>query len=860
MPGTRLNGWQTAGLITLAVMACYRSLSHAPDSHLIARWWITSAVIALLFLLLPRTRIPLVGGSSLLALVVVGKLAGNSNLFSVGFAVTTVLEAALVGWWLTRGATEQPKMLSWSSFFTWLRAIAFASLVSAALVSALLLIDRDATVWRTFVWIFVTHLAGLSVILPLAMRWPQQEVRVSDLEAASHLGLLAIAVAACGSASENEPVAFLLLPILLWSAARFSSRWTSIELLLTAFGIAALTAANHGPFHELTGQITLLEIAASSQTFVAVSGVAVVAFSVAVAHLRDSLRQNAEHEGQLQQLLDSARGTAFIVTDPNGTITLFSPGAELLLGYTAEEVVGRSTPIPFHDRREIHSRARELGIAPDYRVVTKPLEDGAPQETRDWTYVCKDRSRLSVSLSATAVRDAEGRPIRYLNIVRDISDRRAAEQALVFALAKERETTHRMQEIDRVKDEFISTVSHELRTPLTSIMGYTELLTDGVTGDLNPPQLDLVERIDRNSDRLLRLVEDLLTLARFEHEEAITQQVRTDLRETVESASRQVAFAASRHGVTVRVAMPETPVLLDGDPHDLERLVTNLMDNAVKFSPSGGVVDVNLGIRGDVGRLTVHDNGVGIPGDEQDKLFRRFFRSSISSKLEIQGTGLGLSIVQAVAQAHQGQITFESTPAAGTTFVFTVPLRVTPPVATDPAIPDQPIGVPPPTPTQTPTQTPTPIPDPRPRSHPRRGGGRDRSAVARRFAPACARVSRPTGESGVGDPCRRHNEGASHEVDHHSSDRGRRPGGCRHDLDRDEAQEGPRPARTRRRAALAGCVEHHRAARAGGPCPGGRSRGGAGARPGRQAGGPRPGGAHVLRDDPGPAGGRAADR
>ena len=418
-------------------------------------------------------------------------------------------------------------------------------------------------------------------------------------------------------------------------------------------------------------------------------GITVVAFSVAVAHLRDSLRQNAEHEGQLKQLLDSASGTAFIVTDPNGTITMFSPGAERLLGYSAEEVVGRSTPIPFHDRREIHARARELGITPDYRVVTKPLEDGAAQETRDWTYVCKDKSRLSVSLSATAVRDAEGRPMRYLNIVRDVSDRRAAEQALVFALDKERETTQRMQEVDRVKDEFISTVSHELRTPLTSIMGYTELLTDGVSGGLNAVQLDLVERIDRNSERLLRLVEDLLTLARFEHEEATTQHVETDLRGAVHSASRQVAFAASRHGVTVRVAMPDSPVLVDGDPHELERLTTNLIDNAVKFSPAGGTVDVSLDVLGDVGLLTVHDDGVGIPPDEQDKLFRRFFRSSISSKLEIQGTGLGLSIVQAVAEAHHGQITFESTPKTGTTFAFKVPLRVTP-AATDPALPDQP--------------------------------------------------------------------------------------------------------------------------------------------------------------------------
>lgn len=689
MSGTRPNWPQTAGLVTLAVLACYRALSHAPDSHLIARWWISSAVIALLFLLLPRRQIPLIGGGSLLLLITTGILTGNSYFFSITFAATTVLESALVAWWLTRGATTPPTMLSWPSFITWMRAIASASGISAVIIAGILLVDQDASIWRTLVWVFVTHVAGLSVILPLAMRWPNQTVRVPTFEVVSHLALLAVAAAACVSADENEPVAFLLLPILLWSAARFSSRWTNIELLLTALGIAVLTAANHGPFQELNGQISLLEIAASSQTFVAVCGVAVVAFSVAVAHLQDSLRQNAEHEGQLKELLDSARGTAFIVTDPSGIITLFSPGAELLLGYSAEEVVGRSTPIPFHDRLEIHTRARELGITPDYRVVTKPLEEGAAQETRDWTYVCKDTSRLSVSLSATAVRDAQGRPLRYLNIVRDVSDRRAAEQTLVNALEKERETTQRMLEIDRVKDDFISTVSHELRTPLTSIMGYTELLTDGVTGELDQAQLGLVERIERNSDRLLRLVEDLLTLARFEHEEVTTPRSETDLREAVASASRHVAFAATRHGVTVRVATPETPVLVDGDPGDLERLVANLIDNAVKFSPTGAAVEVNLEVIAGMGRLSVHDDGVGIPPDEQDKLFRRFFRSSISSKLEIQGTGLGLSIVQAVAEAHQGKITFESTPEGGTTFEFKVPLRETC-AADHESVPEQP--------------------------------------------------------------------------------------------------------------------------------------------------------------------------
>ena len=231
---------------------------------------------------------------------------------------------------------------------------------------------------------------------------------------------------------------FLLLPLLMWGAARFTQRWANLELLGVSLGIAVLTAAGRGPFTEVTAQASGLAIAASAQTFVAISAVTSVAFSVAMAHLRDSLRRIRENELQLGQLVDSASGTAFIATDPDGLITWFSPGAEQLLGYTAEEVVGRITPIPFHESRELLERADELGISPGYGVVIDALSRGADQDTRDWTFVRKDGSRLTVSVSVTAAHDEEGQMSSYLSVVRDVTDRRAAEQALVFALDKER--------------------------------------------------------------------------------------------------------------------------------------------------------------------------------------------------------------------------------------------------------------------------------------------------------------------------------------------------------------------------------------------------------------------------------------
>ena len=478
------------------------------------------------------------------------------------------------------------------------------------------------------------------------------------------------------SADQSQPVGFVLLPLLMWGAARFTPRWANLELLGVSVGIAVLTALERGPFREITAAASGLTIAASAQTFVAVSAVTSVAFSVAMAHLRDSLRRIRENELQLGQLVDSASGTAFIATDPNGLITWFSPGAEQLLGYTAEEVVGRLTPIPFHENRELVDRAEELGITPGYGVVTHALSLGADQDTQDWTYVRKDGSRLTVSVSMTAAHDEEGTTSSYLSVVRDVTDRRAAEQALMFALDKERETNQRMLELDRAKGEFVSAVSHELRTPLTSIVGYTELLTDDFSANLTALQQQLIERIERNGERLLHLVEDLLTLARVEDGSLSLDRVPTDLRDAVRTATDEVAHAAHKGRVSLRVHLPPEPVVLPGDPTHLERLVLNLVSNAVKFTPEGGCVDVDVSTAAEVAQLRVKDTGMGIPLAEQSRLFQRFFRSSLATENAIQGTGLGLHIVRSIAEAHDGSADFESTPGVGTTFRILLPTSV----------------------------------------------------------------------------------------------------------------------------------------------------------------------------------------
>ncbi len=672
--GSRSNVLLTAGLSATALMLAVHSLRVTADPELVARAWAATAVATVMVLLAPprwtRALTALVAGLMLTACL----LAGRDLVFSVGFALANAVEVLVVVRWLTGSESGRPQLRTWSDYRRWLLGITVASCAAGSITAVTIGLGGGTDLWRPLLWIAISHLGAQTVALPLVMHQARHQVEISAVEIASHLGLLALGAVVCLSAAPSEPVAFLLLPLLMWAAARFTPRWANLELLAVALGIALLPELVRGPFGLITAQSNALDIAASSQTFTAVSAVTAVAFSMMMGHLRDSLRRNHENEIQLSQLLDSASGTAFIATDLEGLITWFSPGAEHLLGYRDEEVVGRITPMPFHEIPELAARAKELGTAAGYGAVTHLVEQGAEQDTRDWTFVRRDGNRLTVSLSVTAVRDDDGRPLSYLSVVRDVTDRRAAEQALVFALDKERETNQRMLELDRVKGDFVSSVSHELRTPLTSIIGLTELLADDLSDNLTDEQHRLVERIDRNGGRLLHLVEDLLTIARVEDGDLSLEQVPTDLRHPVQVATDEVSHAAHKGCVALRVVVPPEPVMLDGDPAYLERLVLNLVTNAVKFTPDGGTVEVRLEVHGDVAELRVTDTGMGIPIEEQGRLFQRFFRSSLATRNAIQGTGLGLHIVRSIAEAHHGRIDFESLPGEGTTFAFTVPL------------------------------------------------------------------------------------------------------------------------------------------------------------------------------------------
>lgn len=242
---------------------------------------------------------------------------------------------------------------------------------------------------------------------------------------------------------------------------------------------------------------------------------------------------------------------------------------------------------------------------------------------------------------------------------------------LLAAAETERKSLEKFQEMDTAKAEFMASVIHELRTPMTSIIGYTELLGDD--GSLSPDQRSSVDVIGRNCRRLEALADDLLTLASFEPGAYAGRRVDVDCGVLVAAVSAGLEEVMVGRDLRVTIDLPVTPVIVWGDAVQLERMVSNLMFNAVKFTEDGGWI--RCALRNVDGRtiLEVSDNGIGIPLLEQHLLFNRFFRASSAHQHSIQGSGLGLAIAQATAHSHGGEVTVISSPNQGSTFRVDLP-------------------------------------------------------------------------------------------------------------------------------------------------------------------------------------------
>ena len=377
--------------------------------------------------------------------------------------------------------------------------------------------------------------------------------------------------------------------------------------------------------------------------------------------------------GLMTHLLESATTTALIGTDTAGRITVFNSGAQHLLGHRAQDMLGR----PFTDLLDPEELLTRTGTSdPDkaFAAVTEGLTSGATR-ARDWTWLARSGERQTVSTTLSVAEDSFAARVGFLCVGRDVTEQRLSQELLVAALGKERTAVDRLRELDEAKNEFVSTVSHELRTPVTSIVGYTEMLTDGSVVEPDPAQLPLLATIARNGQRLIVICNDLLLLSGLDSGAAPWEREAVELSSLLGHVEESLRPLLGGRDLDLELVPAAEPLLVAGDRAQLERVLLNLLGNAVKFTEDGGSISARLDRVGDDARLVVRDTGIGIPEDEQSGLFQKFFRSSTAQSRAIQGTGLGLSIVAAIVAAHGGRITVDSAHLQGTTFTVLLPLR-----------------------------------------------------------------------------------------------------------------------------------------------------------------------------------------
>jgi PAS domain S-box-containing protein len=329
-----------------------------------------------------------------------------------------------------------------------------------------------------------------------------------------------------------------------------------------------------------------------------------------------------------------------------------SPQIETITSYSPAEWT--SNPELLGD--VLHRDDKESVLAEMNRVAVH----GGLREL-EYRMVRRDGSIVWVQDSGVVV--VEGDRRRSRGFIIDVTARREAELEL------ERQNDQ-LRQFDRLKDEFIALVSHELRTPLTSIRGYLELITEDQ--NLTAEQTRFLDTIDRNAQRLQRVVGDLLFVAQVEAGKLSLEDGDVDLNTVAEEAVQAAQPSAAAKSITLVVELGEPPAIR-GDRARLAQVLDNFISNAIKFTPTGGHVSVETRVSPGEVEIVVSDNGMGIPADELPFLFQRFFRAEQATAGAIPGTGLGLAIAKAIVAGHGGRIRVESECGRGTTFRIILP-------------------------------------------------------------------------------------------------------------------------------------------------------------------------------------------
>ena len=377
-----------------------------------------------------------------------------------------------------------------------------------------------------------------------------------------------------------------------------------------------------------------------SRIYPSAAGLVVLSQDITERKQAEEALQYLEIERGKYAALISSSDDAIVSKTLDGTITSWNHAAERMFGYTAEEAVGQHITLIIPP--ELHQEEEE---------IIRKLRQGIRIRHYETVRVRKDGTKVDVSLSISPIKDSAGNIIGAAKIARDITER---------------------MELERRKDEFISMASHELKTPITTLKGFTGLLLRKLERQGRQEEVPMLTRMDAQIDRLTKLIDELLDVSKVQAGQLDYEEEPVDLAALLQETVEILQPTSPTHTLIVRET---THAMIMGDKDRLGQVLTNLISNAIKYSPQANQVDLSITTSNKTVTLRVRDYGVGIPKAQQKHIFDRFYRGRVSHSKAFPGLGMGLYITHEIVKRHGGEITVESEEGKGSTFVVSLPLK-----------------------------------------------------------------------------------------------------------------------------------------------------------------------------------------
>jgi PAS domain S-box-containing protein len=378
-----------------------------------------------------------------------------------------------------------------------------------------------------------------------------------------------------------------------------------------------------------------------------------------ITHIKEVESALKESEKKYRMIFENSPLGIFDF-DKNGVVTHCNDKIAEILGIPKERIIG------FNMNRSLKDEKMKTAFR---EVLSLRLGHFEGEYTAEGN---GKKAFIKVDYSPNVSDD--GTLLGGVGIVEDIGERKIAEEKLRKYTAELSKANKELESLDRMKNELLSNVSHELRTPLTSIKGYSDLLMEDTLGEMNYQQLKVVNTIIRNTERLRRLIDSLLYVSMAEAETIKYDFSKTDTIELIDNAVTDMAMPIAEKNIEVLRHVQEDLPQIEGDAEKLTDMLTNILDNAIKFTPLGGKISIFAAKEEEKIHISIQDNGIGIPPDLLPNLFQKFYQIDPSIRRKYGGTGLGLFICKKIVDAHKGKIWIESEQRKGTTVHILLPI------------------------------------------------------------------------------------------------------------------------------------------------------------------------------------------